>query len=71
MEEAAVKLREEFPGCQVVGVAADVSKPADVERLASKAVEELGQIVSSGSSSGGSGSSTSAAASVVAGCGAA
>ena len=46
VEEAAQKLREEFPGCRVAGVAADASKPADVERLAGKAVEELGQIVS-------------------------
>jgi NAD(P)-dependent dehydrogenase (short-subunit alcohol dehydrogenase family) len=45
VEEAQRKLRQEFPGCQVVGVAADVSQAADVERLATKAVQELGQIV--------------------------
>lgn len=46
VEAAAAKLRAAFPGCRVVAVVADVSKPADVDRLVSRAVEELGQIVS-------------------------
>lgn len=37
---------QEFPGCQVVGIPADVSQPAAVERLCARAAEELGQIVS-------------------------
>lgn len=44
VENAVRNLLEEFPGCKVIGVVCDVSKPADVERLASTATEALGQI---------------------------
>ena len=37
---------QEFPGCHVVGIAADVSQAAAVDRLVAQAAEELGQIVS-------------------------
>lgn len=44
VDTAVKKLTEEFPGCKVVGVVCDVSKAADVERLAATAADELGQI---------------------------
>jgi chlorophyll(ide) b reductase len=44
VDEAAARLRAEFPGCRVVGVAADAAR--DAEALAAKAAAELGQIVS-------------------------
>ena len=44
MEEVAGRLRGECPGPRVVGVAAGVSVAAAVERLADRAVEELGRI---------------------------
>ncbi|KDD72339.1 hypothetical protein H632_c3494p0, partial [Helicosporidium sp. ATCC 50920] len=41
---AVGRLRSEFPGGHVLGVAADVGVPADVERLASEAAAELGAL---------------------------
>lgn len=48
LEAATAALRAEFPGCRVLGVRADASQAADVERLADAAVAELGGIVSWG-----------------------
>ena len=46
LEAATAALRAEFPGCRVLGVQADASKAADVQRLAEAAAAELGGIVS-------------------------
>ncbi|PRW60445.1 putative chlorophyll(ide) b reductase chloroplastic [Chlorella sorokiniana] len=44
LEAATAALRAEFPGCRVLGVQADASNAADVERLADAAAAELGGI---------------------------